>query len=589
LTEAGNKTNHAEQFSRLQDMEGKTQVQHLLVEFMIVFVACTLGWVLLGYWQLVVWYCVTYSLMLGDRWLLFRDSPAAPRKRYLLHLFLSFLTASCASFLPVFLWFHDGLLHQFVALMYLSCAMLNTFLVRTMSWPLTLCFLVPNATVILIIALSFFWSDASRVEASLALLTALFAIGYLASSLFESMHQKSEFYQTMQKLSILKQYETLGVLSSGIAHDFNNLLGIISGNLELLADETKSKKAQNLILSGLLATQRAATLTEQLLQFGGASRLKNSVIDLHTFMEEVSFPIKRLLSERIFLSIEVDDTVPNVVADRDALEAIILNIVRNSHEAIDGPGSIRIKVAGWPPERPFKGILQTDLDFANCVLVSINDTGRGIHPDDLPKVFDPYFSSKGVRQGTGLSLAMVLGFVRQTRGDMAIASEVGVGTTIDILLPIFHAAKPASPDEEPVDGNQGNDRGLLTKRNAHLLIVEDEEQLLSVLRERFEGEGYCVAAVKTGDEALAFLSKVDDLDVILTDVIMPGETQGFSLLERAAQDFVDAKFIVMSGYTPEASSVSDAVRARTVYLKKPVSLRALSKKIEEMLQFNSSI
>lgn len=414
-------------------------------------------------------------------------------------------------------------------------------------------------------------------------LVAVFAVLYLTSSVFEALRQHRQHLATQQQLAMANKIKTVGTLSAGIAHDFNNLLGVISGNLELLNDEAPTPAAKKLISSGLLATQRAASISERLLQYGGTAPLQEKLVNPGCLLVEMSETWRQLLPARIEFLTQIDQDLGLVVVDEDVFRTALANLVLNANDAIEESGSISVTARRWDSQKPFNGFLQADTTTEDFIKISVIDTGHGIEPDQLEKIFDPYFSSKRAYEGVGLGLAKVLGFLKQSGGDIRIHSSVGGRTVIDLLLPI--ATKDGS--EIPIPG-QVPVRDDLNERDtsygaAHILIVEDEPQLLDVLTEKLLGEGYKVTTAKTGDAAADYLRQNRHFDLILTDVVMPGDIQGPGLVERFAAAFPGTKFIVMSGYTPSESWASEAARARAVMLKKPTSLEVVSNTVAKLL------
>jgi signal transduction histidine kinase/ActR/RegA family two-component response regulator len=580
LTESEYETN----FSQLQQLEGRTSPFHLVTEMLLMFVGCVAGWFFLGLWQLVPWFAATYTLLLADRWLLLRKSDALVRRRYRQHLSLSFLAVTISSTLPLFLWFQGKPSFQFAAMAFLACAILNTYLIRTMSLTLTLCYLIPNSTVLLVMAASFFWHPTtSPVEAGMIVLVAVFAVLYFTSSVFEALRQHRQHLATQQQLAMAQKIETVGTLSAGIAHDFNNLLGVISGNLELLNDEARTPAAKKLISSGLLATERAASISERLLQYGGEAPLQRKLVNPVSLLVEMSETWRQLLPARIEFLTQIDQELGLVIVDEDVFRAALDNLVLNANDAIEESGSISVTARLWDRQKPFNGFLRADTTTEDFIKISVIDTGHGIEPDQLEKIFDPYFSSKRVYEGVGLGLAGVLGFLKQSGGDISIHSSVGRRTVVDLLLPIAKKSELdisirgqvlVRDDVSELDTSDGA---------ARILIVEDEPQLLDVLTQKLLGEGYNVTTAETGDAAADYLRQNNRFDLVLTDVVMPGDIQGPDLVERFAAAFPGTKFIVMSGYTPSESWASEAARAHAVLLKKPTSLEGISNAVAKLL------
>jgi CheY-like chemotaxis protein len=280
---------------------------------------------------------------------------------------------------------------------------------------------------------------------------------------------------------------------------------------------------------------------------------------------------------------QIDQDLGIIIVDEDVFRAALASLMLNANDAIEAGGSITVIAQRWDKQKPFNGYLRADTTLRDFIRISVIDTGRGIQSDQLNKIFDPYFSNQRATEGAGLGLAKVLGFLKQSGGDVRIQSGIGKRTVVDLLLPT--AKTGASCDTVP---GQIPVRDDLTETDtndgaAHILVVEDEPQLLEVLSEKLLSEGYRVSTAKTGDAAIDYLTQNKRFDLVLTDVVMPGDVQGPDLVERFAAAFPGTQFIVMSGYTPSKSWASEAAKARAVLLKKPTSLRVISDTIAKLL------
>ncbi len=368
--------------------------------------------------------------------------------------------------------------------------------------------------------------------------------------------------------------ESIGQLTGGMAHDFNNLLAVILGNLELLKDHDDPASQITQIDEAIDATLRGAELTQSLLSFARRATLTPKVLNINDIVRESKNWIGRTLPDSTIVETSLLAGLWDVKVDPNSLESAILNILLNGRDAIGGKGKLTLETANVRIEQPYIDARNEELVTGRYVMLAISDTGTGIPKDVLTSIFDPFFTTKEQGSGTGLGLSMVLGFMRQSEGTVQVYTEQGQGTTFKLYFPAVtdQAAAVPSPKLE-IDPSQNE----LKK----VLLAEDEPKVRSMLVSVLEKAGYGVTEAASGDEAFALYSQSSGFDVMVTDIVMPGDLQGTGL-SRALRDITpDLPVVFMSGYASEATVHGNGLRPEDIRLTKPVQrsdfLLALSK------------
>ena len=377
--------------------------------------------------------------------------------------------------------------------------------------------------------------------------------------------------KTQEDLRQSQKLEAIGQLAGGIAHDFNNLLAVISGNADLgrMEAQKHSTEVTECLDQISAASERAANLTRQLLAFSRKQMMHSEPVDLDTVITNLSKMLERIIGEDIALRCHHTAGLPLVRADIGMLEQVLVNLVVNARDAMPGGGQLHISTeqqtfeAGCDPSHP-------EARPGVFVCMTVKDTGVGIAPENMPRIFEPFFTTKGVGKGTGLGLATVYGIVKQHQGWIEVSSQVGVGTTFKIYLAALECARPAlnnrTPEVEPPRGNET------------ILLVEDEEALRSITRLLLERFGYRVLEAGSGPEALKIWeSAASEVDLLLTDVIMPDGISGRMLAEDLRGKKNSLKVIFLSGYGGEVLGESNEFLRQTnsYFLQKPCAPRDL--------------
>ncbi|MDH2357045.1 ATP-binding protein [Bradyrhizobium sp. SSUT112] len=379
-----------------------------------------------------------------------------------------------------------------------------------------------------------------------------------------------------QALHQAQKIEAVGQLTGGIAHDFNNMLAVILSSLSLLERRlAKGEDIARYIAAAKEGANRAAGLTKRLLAFSRQQTLAPRVVNANQMVADMTELLRRTLGETVQLETVLADGLWQVFADQNLLESAILNLAINARDAMPEGGRLTIETANcdeaYAAERA--------LDPGRYVMVAVTDTGTGMTPEVMAKAFDPFFTTKGVGKGTGLGLSQVFGFVKQSNGHIEIYSEVGHGTTIKIYFPRFYGAADA-PTLKVAKAL------ALPSGREVVLLVEDDEQVLSLTGQTLRDLGYEVIETRNGREALDALAAHPEVSLLFTDVVMP-EIDGPRLAEEALKRLPDLKVLFTTGYTRDAAVNNRVLDPDVNLLQKPASLEQLAAKIRAVLDAGS--
>jgi two-component system, cell cycle sensor histidine kinase and response regulator CckA len=374
-----------------------------------------------------------------------------------------------------------------------------------------------------------------------------------------------------------QKMEAVGRLAGGIAHDFNNLLMVIQGYADLLAERLPAgDPARRSAEQIQMASQRAASLTQQLLAFSRKQILAPKVLSVHTVVSDMEKILRRLIGEDIHLETSSEKDLGLVKADRSQIEQVILNLAVNARDAMPGGGRLTIETANVELDASFARDPQV-LAPGNYVMLSVTDSGTGMDTDTQAHIFEPFFTTKEKGKGTGLGLATVYGIVKQSGGYVWVYSEPGLGATFKIYLPRI-AEGAGAADREPSEG-----RTLARGSSETVLLVEDERGVRELAREYLETSGYRVIEAEDGHTALELAGMhAGPIDVLLTDVVMPG-IGGRELAQRVTQIRPAIKVLYMTGYTDHAIVHHGILESGAVLLQKPFTLATLASKLHEIL------
>ncbi|MBS0276133.1 MAG: CHASE3 domain-containing protein [Proteobacteria bacterium] len=390
----------------------------------------------------------------------------------------------------------------------------------------------------------------------------------------------TERVRAEQSLRNAQKMESIGQLTGGMAHDFNNLLQIISANLDLLVkNESDASKRAARLQSAVAAVERGARLTGQLLAFARRQALDPRSTSLGRMVHEMTDLLRRTLGERIEVESMVAGGLWNTMVDRSQVENAILNLAINARDAMPDGGKLTIEVANAFLDDTYAAA-HSEVTAGQYVMLAISDTGTGMPPEVIAKAFDPFFTTKPEGQGTGLGLSQVFGFVKQSGGHVKIYSEIGEGTTVKIYLP--RSRKPQETQEslyeQPVIG------GTET-----ILVVEDDDGVRAAVTDLLSELGYTVLRAANAEEALTILKAGAHVDLLFTDVVMPGNIPTRELARRAKDSRPDIRVLFTSGYTQNAIVHNGKLDDDVFLLSKPYRKDDLARKLRSLLDMSAIV
>ena len=374
-----------------------------------------------------------------------------------------------------------------------------------------------------------------------------------------------------------QKMESIGMLAGGVAHDFNNLLTVIQGHAGLsMASPDLPPKIAHSLKEISQASKRAADLTRQLLTFSRKHTLQPQIVDLNEVITNVTKMLRRVLGEDVKLDVTLGEKLPPVKADVGMLEQVLMNLAVNSRDAMPRGGTLRVQT-GIVKLTAEDAAKNSEARPGPHLCLSLADTGCGIPPENLPHIFEPFFTTKELDRGTGLGLATVYGIVRQHQGWIEVSSTIGSGTTFQIFLPTTTASAQV---ESWAPGSSGPEIG----GTETILVVEDEEPLLKLMKHILESHGYKVHGCMTGREALSlWQDHRQKIELLLTDMVLPDGMTGPDLAELLRSSKPALKVIFTSGYDSNKFNTAGNVPAGANFLQKPFHARKLAEVVHQCL------
>jgi PAS domain S-box-containing protein len=337
-----------------------------------------------------------------------------------------------------------------------------------------------------------------------------------------------------------QKMEVVGQLTGGLAHDFNNLLMIIGGNLDLIRRRVSDEHITKRLDQVLIAVQRGAKLTQQLLAFSRIQSLSPESICINNLLPEIEMLVRRAVGVEVEVCFDMAADLWSCRVDPNQLESAILNLAINARHAMPRGGKLTIATENELVDREAATILG-EITPGRYVSLALTDTGTGMPPDVLARVFEPFFTTKEVGKGSGLGLSQVYGFARQSEGHIAVTSDVGKGTRVRLYLPWIEWAESIVPQDLEVVGSNG-------ARATKILIVEDDDELRELATQLAEGLGYVTCSAGTGAEAIAALERDPRIGLLFTDILMPGGMTGYELAAEVQRRWPGIAVLMTSGF-----------------------------------------
>ena len=376
------------------------------------------------------------------------------------------------------------------------------------------------------------------------------------------------------RLREAQRMEAVGQLTGGVAHDFNNLLQVIRGNLELLQRSVAGdERAQQRLKNALYGAERAAQLTRQLLAFARRQPLEPKVVNLSRLVSDMADLLRRTLGESIEVETVVAGGLWNTIADPAQVESALLNLALNARDAMPSGGRLTVEITNAVLDEAYARTAR-DVAPGQYVMLAVTDTGEGMSEDVRARVFEPFFTTKGEGKGPGLGLSMVYGFVKQSSGHIQIYSEPGQGTTVKIYLPRSRQPEiaPAPPPAE-----------IAVDRGRTVLVVEDEAAVREATLAMLDELGYRCIEAADAQSALALVKSGAHVDLVFTDVVMPGPLRTREFAQALKELRPDLPVLFTSGYTDNAIVHQGRLDEGVHLISKPYAKAELARRLAQLL------
>jgi len=396
----------------------------------------------------------------------------------------------------------------------------------------------------------------------------------LSTALLDLEKETVDRENAQNALRQAQKMEALGNLTGGVAHDFNNLLQVVSGNLQLLSKSIHGNiQAEQRLENALAGVERGSKLASQLLAFGRRQPLEPKVINVRKLVQNMDDMLRRALGEEIELETIVSGGLWNTMIDPSQLENAILNLAINARDAMGGRGHLTIETANSYLDDDYAREHE-DVRPGQYVLVAVTDTGSGIPLDIIEQIVEPFFSTKTDGRGTGLGLSMVYGFLKQSGGHLKIYSEVGHGTTMKLYLPRTTQMEDTLTDASGLPAVGGTET---------VLVVEDDDGVRETSVALLSDLGYRVLKANDAQSAFAIVNSGVEIDLLFTDVVMPGPMRSTELAKKAKTLFPAMAVLYTSGYTENSIMHGGRLEAGVELLSKPYTREALARKVRHVL------
>ena len=362
-------------------------------------------------------------------------------------------------------------------------------------------------------------------------------------------------------------------MTGGVAHDFNNLLAVIQGSAEFLGDTLDKNKYLDAINR---ASARGAELTQRLLVFSRQQPLRREIVNVAASVFDMESLLSRTLGESIAIKVSTAPDMWTVLADPGQVENSLLNLALNARDAMPGGGTLTIECANVHLDDAYVAA-NPDVHAGDYVVISVSDTGTGMTPDTLERAFEPFFTTKEVGAGSGLGLSMVYGFAQQSRGHIKMHSNVGAGTTAKFYL-------PRSISEPVYDEDSAGDVDLPRGQGEVILVLEDDPDVRNLTVGLLSNLGYKVFEAAGAHDAEVTLSRVGCVDVVVSDVVLPGGVSGPDFVEKAVKQNPGTRVLFMSGYTAGVTKNNGLLHEDAFLLNKPFARSELAEAVQSVLR-----
>jgi signal transduction histidine kinase/CheY-like chemotaxis protein len=361
-----------------------------------------------------------------------------------------------------------------------------------------------------------------------------------------------------------QRMESIGQLTGGLAHDFNNLLGVVIGNLDLLERHVEhDEKAKSRVRTAQRAALRGADLTKRLLAFARRQQLNPQPTAINQLIGELLEMLPRTLGPEVKIAATLAAELPDATIDAAGLESALLNLALNARDAMPDGGRLSIATELVQLDHEHSPVRTGEIKPGSYIRIAVSDTGQGMSRDTIAKAFEPFFTTKARGKGTGLGLAMVYGFAKQSNGNVRIYSELGVGTTITLYVPLAENVASVQPESRPVPKQPA-----ANSVRATMLIVDDEVDLLEVAVSYCEELGLRVLHATDGPSALEIAQTEPHIDMLLTDVVMPG-MHGVALAARLRAHYPQISVMYCSGFPSSALAERSQLQVDGPLINKP--------------------
>jgi signal transduction histidine kinase len=390
---------------------------------------------------------------------------------------------------------------------------------------------------------------------------------------FSGMADVTEHRSLEAQLRHAQKMDAIGQLAGGIAHDFNNILTAIGGYSRLLLESAADAQRTD-VEEIVKAADRAASLTRQLLAFSSRQVLDTALLDINELVGDMATMLRRIIGEDVELTTNLASSLPPIRCNRSQLEQVLMNLVVNARDATTGGGAIRIETASVELADAPPGAAHPRPKAGSYVALIVGDTGSGMTDETKARLFEPFFTTKPHGQGTGLGLATVYGIVAQSRGSIEVSSEIGHGSVFTIFLPSEERRAPRRAAAAAAAASRGG--------HETVLLAEDEPAVRMLVRRILQQAGYTVVEAANPAEAEARAASMAVIDLLVTDVMMPGGT-GPELFRRLSTTRQSLRVLFMSGYAEQDLFDCAAIDRAAPFLSKPFTAEALTARVRDVL------